>query len=81
MSDWRTFDQWKAVGRSVIRGNKATRINGVPKFSLAQTIGPDLPEKSPEPEADPRCPECDAIQKWKQWIKCNSCGFARFKRK
>lgn len=36
-AEWKTFAEWKAEGRSVIRGEKSTRIEGVAKFSKDQT--------------------------------------------
>lgn len=35
---WATFDEWKALGAHVRRGEKATRIQGVPMFDDSQVV-------------------------------------------
>jgi len=34
---WKTYEQWKAEGHPVQKGEKSTRINGIPAFHILQT--------------------------------------------
>lgn len=37
-NEYRAWSQWQRVGRQVIKGSKATKINGIPNFSFNQTM-------------------------------------------
>lgn len=36
MDEWKTWDEWGADGYHVLLGSKATKIDGVAKFSKSQ---------------------------------------------
>lgn len=40
LREWKTFDEWKALGFMVMHGEKATWFDDVPKFSGYQVDTP-----------------------------------------